>query len=207
MNESRFDATGVSIDVGTHICAMYNGSRERDNVLLPFLSDGLLRGDKCFAAVHEPNSADLTAKVGRHVGVGFDVPASIASRQFEIRTEAEPVLTKEKFDPSVIVDFWDSNVSAAIDRGFDFVRLTAEARWWMPQLPSIEDLIRYESELNRYTPKHPQAVLCLYDLSQYNEAIVIDLLKTHPRVLLSGMSIDNPYYLTPDEFLAQRSAR
>jgi hypothetical protein len=28
--------------------------------------------------------------------------------------------------------------------------------------------------------------------------------KTHPKALLGGMVIDNPYYLDPDEFLASR---
>jgi hypothetical protein len=77
----------------------------------------------------------------------------------------------------------------------------------MPQLPGVDALIRYESELNRFTARHPQAVLCMYDLNQYNESIVIDLLKTHPLVLLSGMALENPYFLTPDEFLEDRGPR
>jgi hypothetical protein len=96
-------------------------------------------------------------------------------------------------------------VSTALTNGYPFVRLTAEASWWLPQLPGMDELFRYESELNRFTTRHPQAILCMYDLSQYTESIAIDLLKTHPLVLLSGMRIENPYYLTPDEFLADRS--
>jgi hypothetical protein len=103
-------------------------------------------------------------------------------------------------DPLAVIEFWDTSVKSALTNGFDFVRLTAEASWWMPQLPRLEDLISYESELNRFTAKHPQAMLCTYDPIQYNESIVLDLLKTHPMVLLSGIPIENPYYLTPDEF-------
>ena len=33
-----------------------------------------------------------------------------------------------------------------------------------------------------------------------------NLLMTHPRMLVGGMVIENPYYLSPDEFLA-RTAR
>jgi hypothetical protein len=32
----------------------------------------------------------------------------------------------------------------------------------------------------------------------------VDVLKTHPKVLIGGMVLDNPYYLEPDEFLAKR---
>ena len=161
---SMFDKHGIPIDGGNHICAMYFGVRERDDVL-----------------------------------------GSIACDQLEIKTSTEHILSHDEFDPQEIIEFWDDRVSTALTNGYPFVRLTAEANWWMPQLPGIDDPFRYESELNRFTTKHPQAVLCMYDLSQYTESIVIDLLKTHPSVLLSGMRIENPYYLTPDEFLADRS--
>lgn len=201
------DRSRVPIDAGVHICAMHFGTRDRDQVLLPFLGDGLARGDKCFTAVNEDDSADLISKLTELLGTEVDVSRSISREQLEIRTSSEQVLSPDHFDPSAVIEFWDTSVTSALTNGFGFVRLTAEASWWMPQLPRLEDLIGYESELNRFTAKHPQAILCTYDLTQYNESIVLDLLKTHPMVLLSGIPIENPYYLTPDEFLAQRSHR
>jgi hypothetical protein len=34
--------------------------------------------------------------------------------------------------------------------------------------------------------------------------MLVDLVKTHPKLLLGGVVIDNPYALSPDEFLATR---
>jgi hypothetical protein len=50
----------------------------------------------------------------------------------------------------------------------------------------------------------PQVNLCLYDLTRCSGELIMDVLKTHPKVLLGGMIIDNPYYLEPDEFAASR---
>lgn len=193
--------TERQVEAGQHICAMYFGVRERDNVLLPFLRDGLFRGQKCFAAIQEPDPGALIANLGERVEGRVDVPDSVARDQLEIKTSTDHILSAEDFDPVVIVEFWDTLVTSALRSGFDFVRLSAEARWWLPQLPSIGELFHYESELNRFTGRHPQAVLCLYDLSQYSESIVVDLLKTHPLVLLSGMALENPYYVPPDELI------
>jgi hypothetical protein len=77
--------------------------------------------------------------------------------------------------------------------------------WALRQAPGVEELVGYESELNRFLPRYPQVILCLYDLERFSGDIIIDVLKTHPRVLLGGMVLDNPYYLEPDEFLAVRS--
>jgi hypothetical protein len=197
-----FDRTGIPIEVGQHICAMYFGVPDRDKVLLPFLADGLANGDKCFAAMQEPDAGDLMSKLATLVGSEIDLPQSIAKQQLEIKTSNDQILSPDEFDPATIIEFWDATVNSALTNGFDFVRLTGEASWWLPQMPGIDSLFQYESELNRFTTTHPQAILCMYDLSQYNESIVIDLLKTHPLVLISGLALENPYYLTPDEYLA-----
>jgi hypothetical protein len=77
--------------------------------------------------------------------------------------------------------------------------------WALRQAPGVEELVIYESELNRFLPRYPQVILCLYDLERFSGEIIIDLLKTHPKVLLGSMVVENPHYLEPDEFLAVRS--
>jgi hypothetical protein len=57
--------------------------------------------------------------------------------------------------------------------------------------------------MNRYLPLFPQVVVCLYDIDRFGGGIIIDLLKTHPRVLVGEVLIENPYYLTPDELLTE----
>ena len=46
--------------------------------------------------------------------------------------------------------------------------------------------------------------MCLYDLEHYGGEILVDILKTHPKVLMGGTVLENLYYLEPDEFLASR---
>lgn len=38
---------GLSVPQGTHMCAFFRGSGERDSIMLPFLREGLRSGDKC----------------------------------------------------------------------------------------------------------------------------------------------------------------
>jgi MEDS: MEthanogen/methylotroph, DcmR Sensory domain len=58
----------------------------------------------------------------------------------------------------------------------------------------------YESELNRFMPRYPQVIVCMYDLMVYGGGIVVELLRTHPKILLGGMVLDNPHYLAPDDY-------
>jgi hypothetical protein len=50
-------------------------------------------------------------------------------------------------------------------------------------------------------PLYPQVIVCLYDIERFGPGIIVNLLKTHPRMLIGEMLIENPYYLTPDELI------
>src|SRR5467141_2898391 len=42
---------GVRIAPGDHLCAFYRGLAERDEILIPYLLEGLLSNDKCICVV------------------------------------------------------------------------------------------------------------------------------------------------------------
>ena len=100
--------------------------------------------------------------------------------------------------------FWDRTVAKANTEGYEVARLSAEAAWWGPQLPGGQALIAYESELNTLTARQPAAILCLYDLNDCTGGLVIELMKTHPRMMINRLVVENPWYLRPEEFRAPR---
>jgi hypothetical protein len=196
-----FGIAGVNVRPGDHICAFYVGAEERDQVLLPYLREGLQAGDKVICVVDASEPAEVLASIGPDI----DVDGCIASQQFEFRPSREAYLPGGSFSTGDMVEFWNATVGAALgEGGYQFARAVGEMTWALRDAPGVEELVGYESELNRYMPKYPQLVLCLYDLKQFGGGIVVDMLKTHPKLLLGGMLLDSPYYLSPDEFLATR---
>jgi hypothetical protein len=66
----------------------------------------------------------------------------------------------------------------------------------------MDDFMKYESELNNFVEQQPVAVMCLYNLEMVDGGILVDLMKTHSKLILGGMLLQNPHSLSPDEFLA-----
>ena len=192
---------GVQVKPGDHICAFYVGLAERDQVLLPYLREGLLAGDKVICVVDASEPSEVLASIGPDI----DVDGCIASQQFDFRPSSEAYLPEGSFSTGDMLEFWNASVGAALgEGGYTFARAVGEMTWALRDAPGVEELVGYESELNRFMPKYPQLILCLYDLKRFGGGIVVDMLKTHPKLLLGGMLLDNPYYLSPDEFLAVR---
>ena len=65
----------------------------------------------------------------------------------------------------------------------------------------MHDVVEYESRINYMLPKYDMATVCACDLAKFGAAIVMDVLRTHPRVIVGSILRENPLYVPPDEFL------
>lgn len=191
---------GFEIEPGDHICAFYLGTRERDDALLPFLRTGLHAGDKCLCIVDTTEPADVVSGIGD----GLDVEQCMSSHQLDVRTPAATYLRSGGFSMPEMLGFLHDTVDGAIADGYGFVRVTGEASWLLGGPPGADEFLDYESELNRFVRRFRQAVLCLYDLQLFGGGMIVDLLKTHPKLLLGGLILENPHFLSPAEYRATR---
>lgn len=189
---------GVTLHSGDHICAFYRGSEGRDETLLPFLRAGLEAGDLCTAVLDQVEPDDLLAQLAEEAD-------GAAVEGLDLMRSCDAYLSGGGFDKEAMIDFWDTSLSRGLADGrHRFARSCGEMSWSLQPLPGVDSLVEYESELNRFLPRYPQVIMCLYDLDLFDGQVVVDLLRTHPKLLLCGSLLDNPYYLEPDEFLATR---
>jgi hypothetical protein len=197
--DTEFGIPGASLEPGDHICAFFFGLEERDEILLPYLRTGLDAGQKCICIV----DASEPSAVISGLGEGDHVQAAVDSRQLEVLRATQAYLRTGEFSTKLMIEFFRDNVGQATrDGAYRFARLAGETTWLFDEPPGAEEFIEYESELNRYMPEYPQSILCLYDLEHFGGGLMVDLLKTHPKIVLGGLLIDNPHYLTPEEFRA-----
>jgi hypothetical protein len=190
---------GVRLEPGDHVCAFYFGTDERDNVLIPFLQAGLQGGEKCIAVVDHPELPEMAARLGDHA------ESYVASRQLVLEATAHTYLRNGVFSTADMIAYYEEFVSEAIADGYPFARVTGEADWVLEGPPGVEEFVDYESQLNSFAPRYPQVILCLYDLARFGGGTIVDVLKTHKKLMLGGLLLENPHYLTPDEFRAARS--
>jgi hypothetical protein len=202
-NKMEFGVSGVPLEPGDHICALYVSQAERDQIMLPFLRAGLHAGDKCFCVV----DSSPTSQVLEDIGDDAETKEALSRNQLEVFTAGETYLRTRPFTTEGILDFWKTTVPvAAAEGGYEFSRLTGEMPWALHGLADErEEFFRYEAELNRFAPRYPQAIVCLYDLSHFGGGILLDLLRTHPKLVVRGQLVENPYYLPPDQYLSSKS--
>ena len=188
---------GVAMAPGDHICAFYRGPAQRDEVLLPYLREGILAGDKVICVMYDPDVEQVT----KPLSLVLDVEASVSSGQLDLLRSDNAYIPDGTFCLDRMLDFWEAGVGGAVRRsGYSFVRAVGEMTWALRDLPGVGDLVRYEARLNRFLPRYPQVILCLYDLERFTDGqVLMELLRTHPKVLMSGQLLENPWYVEPDD--------
>jgi hypothetical protein len=76
--------------------------------------------------------------------------------------------------------------------------------WLFVDKRAMRNLVEYEARLSLLLSKHDCAVICNYDLSKFGASVAIDILPTHPLVIIGGLFRENPFFVPPDQFLRER---
>jgi hypothetical protein len=187
-----------SVPSGTHICAFYRGPAGRDEVVMPFLADGIRAGQKCICVLESLAPADLLVRLDRQVGLG----GSVETGQLELATPADAYLLSGTFSGDDMLSYWQQAAAAASGgQGSGLLRAAGEMPSVLDHPDGRTEFFRYEARLTGVVASLPAVILCLYDLQRFGAEVLMDTLRTHPMVVVDGMVHDNPYYVDPGAFL------
>ena len=195
---------GAELAVPRHVCAFFNSADEEYRVLLPFIKEGFEWGDK---AVHILDPLRHANHLGRLSAAGIDVTAAQVIAQLELKSNAETYLRDGRFDPDRMLEVFEAIAGGGAGQGFSRSRVVCHMDWAVDRGSHVEQLVEFESRVNEVWRRHEDAVVCTYDLSKFGAETVIDILRTHPMVIIGGLLQHNPFFIPPEQFLPELRER
>src|SRR6202041_1514530 len=183
-----------------HVCAFFNSDEEEYRVLLPFIKDGFECGHK---AVHVVNPDQRSEHVQRLIVAGIDPAAAERSGQFELRINSETYLRDGRFDQDRMLHAFEQIASGNAAGGFPLSCIVCRMDWAAEEKTYVNDLIEFESRVNHVWEYPDDAVICTYHLGKFGGDTVIDIMRTHPMIIIGGLLHRNPFYMPPEEFLCE----
>jgi MEDS: MEthanogen/methylotroph, DcmR Sensory domain len=195
---------GSELGQARHVCAFFNSDDEEYRVLLPFIRDGFERGDK---AVHVVNPERRHDHLQRLAAVGIDLTAAEASGQLELRINTETYLRDGRFDPDRMLDVFEELASGRAGGTFPLSRIVCHMDWAVDSGAHVDSLVEFESRVNEVWQRHDDAVICTYDLTRFGAETVVDIMRTHPMIIVGGILQQNPFFLPPEQFLRELRER
>jgi hypothetical protein len=188
-----------------HVCAFFANDDEEYRVLLPFIREGLSCGEKAVHVINPGARLDHLRRLGE---AGIDSTASQQSGQLQIRINTEVYLQDGRFDQDrMLAGFEEMAASARSAEGFPLSRIVCRMDWASGDQSRIQDVIEFESRVNDVWLRYDDAVICTYHLAQLSGDAVIDIMRTHPMVIIGGHLQQNPFFTHPEEYLCEFRGR
>src|SRR5262245_27952059 len=187
-----------------HMCAFFQNRTDEYRVLVPFVREGLLQGDRGF---HIVDPARLEDHRRRLADADIPVAQAVASGQLEILDWSQAHLRDGCFDRDRMLALAAEAITETRRRGYGRTRFVTHMEWALAGGTPFEGVIEYEAIANRFVPTDGDPVICVYDLARWSGQEVVSVIQTHPRVIIGGILQDNPFFVPPDAFLQQLRGR
>jgi len=191
------------VSPGDHLCCVYRNEAEHQAVLAPFIRSGLEQGHKILY-IADTRTAESVLHFLRQEGISTDVHTT--SGQLVLATSRETYLQGDCFDPEAMIVLIRQEADKALREGYAALRVTGEMSWALRGMAGSERLMEYEAKLNRILPHSSVIGLCQYDMRRFEPEVILNVLDTHPIVVVGDRCYENTYYLSPEEFLGMNRA-
>ncbi len=201
-NEHSVQFAGGALGRERHICAFFNSIDEQHRVLRSFIKEGFDRGEKVFHIV-DPEMREAHLK--RLAEAGIDVARAMGSGQLEVRVWQDCQFRGDRFDQDAMLALIEEVLQSGAAAGYPLTRFLGQMEWALLDKPGLDDLsfVEFETRVNYVSPKYDDPLICAYDLSKFSASMMIDVMRTHPVVLIGGVLQENPFFVPPDQLLLE----
>jgi two-component system sensor kinase FixL len=193
--ESKLTTQMLDLKKGDHLCLFY----ERDPIeqmpaLIPFIQDGLLKGERCIYIAADQTVDALT----RHLeDGGVDVGKESAQGRLNLWTRKEwrqPGNMDSRTKSLQVRQF----IADASRAGFQGIRFAVEMTWTLGPDIAASQLEHWEASINTlFDPGFPGRIVCQYNRSRLSPDALLAAMYTHPLLILGDDVYSNIFYQAP----------
>ncbi len=202
------EASGPAHDHGegesnTHLASLYESQDEQFATVVPFIRQGLERGERCLYAVDDNSKEEVLEALDDG---GIDVKTARESGALVVHTKEDMYLRTGEFEQDAMLEFWQEALAEAQgEKGYAGIRAAAEMSWALDGDTSFDRLVEYEAKLNTIFSEDDYSVLCQYNRTRFPPEVLSNVIQTHPLLVYDDEVCRNFYYSPPAEFFGSDS--
>jgi len=182
------------VELGDHLCSIYNDFEVQISYIVPYMDIGLKKNHKCIYITDENYSESI---INAFRIKGTNLSAYLEKGQFVFLTSSDIYLKDGYFDPDRMISLLKATEKTALKGGFAGIRVTSEMTWILSKLPGAERYMEHENKLNDFFPGSKATAICQYSESKFDNKILNEVIKAHPKVGINGLFYNNKFYKEP----------
>jgi DNA-binding CsgD family transcriptional regulator len=152
---------------GSHICAFYETHDDLIDLILPFFTARVDRGELCVWMMPDGVSEEARVRTS----------ATLAERGIEPYRARDLYLKGPHFEYGPVTKFWNEKLQEAVVGGHSGMCVSGDAFWLRPR--NWKTFLDYEADLNNLIADKPITLLCTYPLSVCKAGDLLDVARAH----------------------------
>ena len=183
-----------------HLCLIYDDDAQRRKIVSEYLAAGIKKKEIVRYFADETNPDDVRTWL---LEMGIELNDDDAFRIIKAENSYCP---DGRFVPQQVIDNAISRYAMAKKAGYSGSRVSGEMSWVLRGIPGSNHLLEYETGLNLIQDDFPHIGMCQYDARIFSGSMLFQILQVHPFMVAKGQIVKNPFYIKPEEFLANLRA-
>ncbi|MDI7277458.1 MAG: MEDS domain-containing protein [Anaerolineae bacterium] len=186
-----------------HLCLLYESLTGWRAAIVPFLLQGLRRGERCLHLA-DAAAAERTRHCLAECQVDLQALESSGRLSFTDLTRA----CEAGLDARQMAALLISEAKQAARARYPALRLVADVSTVLGQASDLPGLLELEVRLRRdLLARHRCLALCQYDRTRVAPAVAEAVVRTHPFLAVGSLIVRNPACEAPERMLASLSER
>ena len=180
---------------GGHVAVLCDTDDGFLDAVVPFVRDGLLHRERVVCVVGPGTAARLRDRLAAS---GIDAAAAESTGQLEVQDPGPTPPRISGSEADALRTALRRTQERADEASFAGLRLAVDAAPAMRDAVSdASRLLRMESALIEHLSAARCLALCVYDRRRIGPEVLLEVLRTHPSVMIGGSVCANPHYVAP----------
>ena len=167
-----------------HVCALVDGPAAADATLMPFILEGVAHGER---AVHFVDARRRDVHLETLERAGLDTESALDGGSLRVETWGDTYLRGGRFDPGSMVEVIRATMAEGRALGFPRTRAIGFMEWSLEDVPGVDRIIDFEARLQVALRGLPDIVVCVYDIQQQPQTVILETILAHPVALIHGV--------------------
>lgn len=184
---------------GDHICCLYDNEEQLVILIIPFLRRSLEAKEKVIYIADSNFIQKLTEEFEK---THLNLKDYIQSEQLVFLTDQQIYLKDSQFHLDSMLEFWQQADQKSQSQGYQNLQVVSKMDWLLEHTELSDQMITYEAQLNQTIISKKITLCCQYSAQKFSATFLMELLNTHPLIMLGAEIIKNVYYIPPLEFFS-----
>jgi hypothetical protein len=161
---------------GDHICVFYRHDDALLEVLIPYVVEGLRKGERCFCVQSKAVEQRLRSELAV---IGFNVEHEINRGSLQLHSEEQVYFDSGTFDPQRMIDLLSNATNETLRAGFTGFRSAGDLSWASKNAEHSDSVYVYEKMVEKNYPSQRATGLCRYRMDGMSQSSIDALLDAH----------------------------